>query len=378
MKVDLLITELNTGGAERCCAALALHLTHHQHRVRVFSIGPRPRTPYDALIRQLDDAGIESHCFGAKHLWDLPRVRARLRAAVRQQPPDVAQSFLWHANMLSASIYPAFKIPWVAGVRVVEPRRWRAWLAPYWSRRATRVVCVSSEVAEWCVLTEGVPAERLMVIPNGVEIPDACRANPWILEPDARPLKPAPTSASQLGVLLFVGRLEPQKGVDALLLHADAILEQLPTHRLVFIGDGSMREDCAAYQRRSPHAARIELLGQRDDVADWMQRAELLLLPTRYEGMPNVVLEAMASGLPVCVTRVEGIGQLLGDTLELQSVPREDWVAWAERVVQLIRDPKLMHRLALANRHRASQAFERESLLNQYEMLHQSLVIKAR
>lgn len=374
MKVDLLITELNTGGAERCCTALALHLAHHQHRVRVFSIGPRPIPPYDALIRQLDAAGIETHCFDAQRAWALPRVRARLRAAVRRQPPDVAQAFLWHANMLAASIYSASHIPWVAGVRVVEPRRWRAWLAPVWSRRATRVVCVSSEVAEWCERTEGVPAERLIVIPNGVEIPDADRANPWIREPDARPSTRNPSTDLQLGVLLFVGRLEPQKGIDALLRHADAILEQLPMHRLVLIGDGSMREDCAAYQRNSPYAARIELLGQRDDVADWMRRADLLLLPTRYEGMPNVVLEAMACGLPICVTRVEGIRQLLGDTIELQSVPREDWVGWAKRVVQLIRDPGLLHRLAIANRHRAGQSFEQPSLLNQYESLYRTLV----
>ena len=84
----------------------------------------------------------------------------------------------------------------------------------------------------------------------------------------------------------------------------------------------------------------------------------MLLLPARYEGMPNVVLEAMASKLPMVVTQVEGIADLLGDTLESQSVPREAWEAWLERVISLANNDPLSQELGRRNRDRCETHFQ--------------------
>ena len=86
-----------------------------------------------------------------------------------------------------------------------------------------------------------------------------------------------------------------------------------------------MRPLLNALAEQKALGGRVHCLGQRNDVRAWMARSELLLLPTRYEGMPNVVLEAMAEGLTVVTTRVEGIVELLGDQLEKQSVHKEAW-----------------------------------------------------
>jgi glycosyltransferase involved in cell wall biosynthesis len=105
-----------------------------------------------------------------------------------------------------------------------------------------------------------------------------------------------------------------------------------------------------------------------------MARADLLLLPTRYEGMPNVVLEAMAHGLPIAVTRVEGVAHALGDGLASQSADRGDWAGWARLVVQLARDESQRKGIASANRARAMSEFSLPQMLSRYERLYQELL----
>ena len=398
MKIDLLITELNTGGAERCCASLAAYLVSRQHSVRLISLGPAPTHPRDALVqelRKLSEAGrsdraqaipsgsLEIHFLNASHWTVLLSVRKQLMGLVRSSPPDVAQSFLWHANVVAASVYPKFEVPLSGGVRVVEPRRWRAWFASYWSRRMERVVCVSNSVADWCHAHEGIPWSKLRVIPNGVaihgiSIPGVVGASsPSTSSGDQETsttemttgISPTTGIPPKDRVLLFVGRFELQKGVDVLMEHAEEILTRLPEHRLVLIGDGPLRSDWLAFRDQSKVGSRIDLLGQRDDVLDWMRGSELLLLPARYEGMPNVVLEAMSVGLPVAVTRVEGIESVLGEHASLQTAPRDSWGDWLELVVRLASQPELRATLGHANQERATAEFSLVRQLAKYESL---------
>lgn len=402
MKIDLLITELNTGGAERCCASLATYLVSRQHCVRLFSLGPEPKPPRDALVNELQEVSeacraarahgtqsgsLEIHFLNASHWNSFLAVRKRLMGLVRSSPPDVAQSFLWHANLVAASVYPKFEVPLSGGVRVVEPRRWRAWFAPYWSRRMKRVVCVSNAVADWCHEREGIPRSKLCLIPNGVVVQDI--STPHVGESpiprdsrlhsqnSAHRMMPSTGISPNDRVLLFVGRFERQKGVDVLMERAEEILTRLPEHRLVLLGDGPLRSNWLAFRERSKVGSRIDVPGQRDDVLDWMRCSELLLLPARYEGMPNVVLEAMSVGLPVAVTRVEGIESVLGEQTASQSVPRDAWGDWVELVVRLASQPEIRAALGRANQDRAASEFSLAVQLAKYEALFREIAPNA-
>jgi glycosyltransferase involved in cell wall biosynthesis len=359
MKIDLLITELFTGGAERCCTELACFLKQNGHCVRVISIAPAPSTRVDSLLcEQLKALEIQTVFLNASKSYQLPWARSRLVQRIRSDPPDVVQSFLWHANLLGAWCYSKHQIPQVAGVRVVEPRRWRSRLAWFWRCYPKKVVCVSQQVAQWALQHEGFDPERLVVIPNGIELPSK------------------PTNAIREKILLFVGRLEPQKGIDVLLEKTPAILQALPEHRLVVIGDGSWANAWSQWAKDSPLARRVERLGRRADVLDWMERSELLLLPTRYEGMPNVVLEAMSVGLPVATMRVEGIEDLLGDSLAEQSVPRDHWDAWENLLVGLVKNPAALERLGQFNRKRVEEDFQLKAQMRKYELLYSEILSK--
>lgn len=354
MKIDLLITELEPGGAERCCAALARYAQQQNHAVRVISLGRRPRQDRDLLVRQLEQQRIPVHFLDATPRTPPWIVQRRLLALLVAQQPDVAQGFLWHANWMGASVYAAKSIPFFAGVRVTEPRRWRAWLSRVWIRKSRKIICVSRDVAHWCQSREGAPAEKLVVIPNGIEPVDFAQP---VIDPRFSPRD---------RVLLYVGRLASQKGVDGLMQCATRLLQALPEHRLVLLGDGPLLESVQQERDASPFADRISILGRIDTVSDWMRHSEILLHPARYEGMPNAVLEAMAHGLAVVAFRVEGIEELLGDSLAEQTVTREDWDRWLELAIRLGRDESLRSRLGSANRLRAESSFCLEDQLAKY------------
>ena len=368
MRIDLVITELDTGGAEKCCAELAFFLLKRGYQVRVIAFGPRPSRSKDRLVRLLETNKVEIHFLGGKSWWMLPRVASKLRRLLKSNQPDVVQSFLWHANVLSAWIVPSLGIPLFGGVRISERRTSRHPFDRWSTSRSTKTICVSQGVADWCVQTEKMDAGKLMVIPNGIAIESAKQS----ISPNSHSI---PTDAK---ILLFVGRLELQKGIDVLVQHAKPLLRQLPDHHLVLIGDGSMRPNLEALARQKELRGRVHCLGQRDDVRSWMARSELLILPARYEGMPNVILEAMAEGLAVVTTRVEGIVELLGDQLEKQSVEKEAWDDFFELAADLANSPEKQQKIGNANRQRAETEFDLEKQLMQYESLYRLWTIAPR
>jgi glycosyltransferase involved in cell wall biosynthesis len=367
MRIDLVITELDMGGAERCCAELSAFLSKRNHRVRVIALGPSPVAPKDGLVQLLKSESIELIFLGGTRASHFPRVAWKLRALLRSDPPDIVQSFLWHGNVLSAAIVPSFRIPLVGGVRVAEPRRNRHFLGRWAASRMHRVVCVSQSISDWCVKTEGVNQEKLVVIPNGVS-----------LKSDDTAIAPRSHSVPENSrILLFVGRLELQKGIDILIEHAAGLLRQLPKHHLVMIGDGAWRQATQALAQRNELDGRVHCLGQRRDVRSWMARSELLLLPTRYEGMPNVILEAMAESLALVTTRVEGIAELLGDHFHEQTVRCGDWAAFFKQIALLAENGSLRQTLGQANRKRVESHFNLENQLRNYELLYEEILSKS-
>ncbi len=360
MRIDLVITELDTGGAEKCCVELAVFLSQRGHQIRVIALGPRPESSKDLLVQMLETNHIQSHFLGGKAWWMFPKVIWKLRRLFKSNRPDVVQSFLWHANVVSAWVAPLLGIPFFAGIRVSEPLKNRHALDRWSVSRSIKAVCVSQGVADWCVQTEKMDASKLIVIPNGIAIP--------------RDKQPIPLESHDVPansrVLLFVGRLEHQKGVDVLVQRAESLLWRLPDHHLVFIGIGYLRQLVDTLARQQNLKGRVHCLGLRKDVRAWMARSELLLLPTRYEGMPNVILEAMVEGLPVVTTRVEGVAELLGEQLVTQSVAREAWDDFFELAFSMANSPELRKAIGSANRNRAELEFALADQLKQYEALY--------
>jgi glycosyltransferase involved in cell wall biosynthesis len=175
----------------------------------------------------------------------------------------------------------------------------------------------------------------------------------------------------------YVGRLETQKGVTELVESAGQWLEKLPLHDLVIVGAGPMGGQLRARAERSGVSSRVHFTGWRPDVAEILKASDLFVLPSHWEGMPNVILEAMAAGRAVVSTDVEGVRELLGDAATEQVVARGDYQALATRIAALVADEGGLQRLGTANQRRAEQ-FSWDKMVRAYEGLFLDMTNAAR
>jgi glycosyltransferase involved in cell wall biosynthesis len=176
----------------------------------------------------------------------------------------------------------------------------------------------------------------------------------------------------------FIGRLEPQKGLAWLLETTAGWLARVPDCHLIVAGQGPDRQCLQRLAVQRGVAERVHWLGWRSDIPEILAASDLLVLPSRWEGMPNVVLQAMASQRPVLATDVEGVRELLGETAELQTVPYGDTTRFTEKLVRILSDRDLASRLGRENRTRAERLFSLDAMVAAYEALWQSILASRR
>jgi glycosyltransferase involved in cell wall biosynthesis len=211
-----------------------------------------------------------------------------------------------------------------------------------------RLVCVSEEVAALSRL-QGVASPRLRTILNGIDLDRFGFIGPG-------PAGPAVT----------VARLSPEKDV-ANLVRAAAMA---PGLRIEVAGGGPCREELDRLAVELGVADRITFLGELRDVPAVLRRASMFVLPSRSEGIPLTVLEAMACGLPVVATRVGGLPEVVDDGVTGMLVPPADPAALAAAMRAIRDDPRYGDQLGLAGRRRVEEYFSVRRMVAQYEQLY--------
>lgn len=308
-KVLFLIPTLTGGGAERVIVTLLQHLD---------------RSRFQAVLAVVDmrRAAFRTHIPDDVEVIDLQarRVRNALPAIIRliwQRRPDVVFSTLSHLNLALAIVRPLLP----RGVRSVarescvisenlghtrSPRLW-AWMYRRFYRRHDLVVCQSEDMHQDLVRNFGFPDAQAITINNPV---DAQR----IREMGQQPAE-LPVAATGRTVLVAAGRLEPQKGFD-LLVDAMALLAD-PSLQLFVLGEGDAGPALQAQVRAKSLESQVRFVGFQANPYAWIARADAFVLSSRFEGFPNVVLEALACGTPVIATPAPGgVRELLGNRPE--------------------------------------------------------------
>ena len=317
VRIAFCITDLDVGGAENALVQIVTRLDRAEWEPRVICLSDA-----GALVRTLEAAEIPVTCLGARRWWDVG-ILWRLRRVLKELRPVVLQTFLYHANIAGRIAARFAGVPVVvSGIRVAERRsRFRLWLDRATERWVARHICVSRSVETFSQTAGGLSAEKTVVIPNGVDVERFSTATPanmseFGIEADAR-------------TLLFVGRLDPQKGIEVLLGALPQVTASVGDLHVLFAGDGPLRGRVEEFASANE---RVHVLGQRDDVANLMRAADCLVLPSLWEGMPNVVLEARAAALPVIASNVEGVEDALGGASSGRLVPPGDSTALADAI----------------------------------------------
>jgi starch synthase (maltosyl-transferring) len=302
-RICFLITELDQGGAERALVRIATGLPRAEWDVTVICLGPE-----GPLAAPLREAGIPVDCLGVtsicspRSLWRATFGLARLLKQIR---PALLQTFLFHAGLAGRIAARPARVPMVVcGLRVAERRsRWRLRLDRWTDWLVDRHVCVSQAVADFSQRESRLPAGKLVVIPNGVDFDRFHEAEPADLSRFGIP--------DGAKVLLTVGRLDPQKAPLELVRIFAELAADHPEWHLLLVGDGLLRTELRQLIDAGGLGVRVHLAGWQADVPEIMRACDLFVLNSRWEGMPNVVLEAAAAGLPVIATRCEGVAEII-------------------------------------------------------------------
>jgi glycosyltransferase involved in cell wall biosynthesis len=313
LRVMLVTNTLVRAGAEKQLVSLALGLRRVGHEVAVLSILP-PEAHADTLAA----AGIP--VFRARPTPPVRGVASILsaRSAMRRWRPDVLVSFVYQANVLGRVAGRLAGVPVVVSSmrneRFGGTGRRRDVIMRLTDSLATLSTTNSAIAADRIVARGVTTSDRLVVIPNALDADDV------------RPTRERAAVRRELGVghgeflWLAVGRLELQKDF-ATLVAAFGLVEHRSHRRVAIAGEGSERRRLAQMVRDMGLGDRVALLGLRDDVPDLLHAADGLVSSSRYEGMPNVVMEAMAASLPVVATDVGGTPELVEDGITGLLVP---------------------------------------------------------
>ncbi len=333
LRILYVITDLQVGGVPLHLLRLAGAVHRRGHVVQVVSLA-RPGPVADRLVA----AGIAVRgCQpGRRHS---PMALWRLRQEMIRFRPDVVHALLFHANLASRLVGPSAGIPprkLICEIQTVEiERRWHLRL-DRWTHGLCRLEIGNALAVVDHLHTAGIPRRKLALVETGIDIAPFAAAT--ALPPDQVGIP------GQRPLVLWVGRLDPVKGLDDL-LDAFSIVRRHHDAHLVLLGDGPEGPRLARRSGEPGLAGCVTWAGVRADVPRWLKSCDLFVFPSRTEGRPNALIEAMAAGCAIVCTAIPGNLQLITHERNALTVPMGDVAALASGIRTLLGDPQHRRRL---------------------------------
>ncbi|HEY8196473.1 MAG TPA: glycosyltransferase [Gemmatimonadales bacterium] len=336
MKVLLLSTSMGMGGADKQILSAAGEMQARGYEVLIVSL-----TPLGPMGLEAQSAGIATRSLEMRRGFPDPRGLARLVRIVRTWRPDVLHSHMLHANLMARVLRLFAPVPALVSTIHSIHEGGRLQRASYrWTNRLADHMTIVSEAAADRFITRGiVPRDLLSVVPNGVDTDHFRNVPAGARESIRRSL-----GLGREFVWLAVGRFETAKDYPNMLRgFAKARLQQ-PRAVLLVAGRGSLQEETETLARALGLGDGVRFLGVRQDVSELMSAADGYLMSSAWEGMPIVLLEAAAAGLPIVATRVGGNPEVVRENESGFLVPPRDPDALGGAMLRLMAMPDAQRR----------------------------------
>lgn len=354
------LTGLGRGGAEHRLLAYLQARDRSRFEHTVVSLGPE-----DALADRFLETGVEVRSAGLADVASLPGATRRLAAVFRDVRPSIVHSQLFHANVASRLVAPvAGAPPVVSGYASTDPRMspWRRFADLATARLSVHHVANCNAVADAVRRRNLLPRSKLTVIHPGRSDPLRGASIDDVL---------STRCANDPPVALSVGRLHPAKGHDVL-LRALSILGRKVT--IAIAGDGPWRERLARMASELGVTSSVEFLGEVSDPAPLYREANLFVLPSRWEGLPGALVEAMFWALPIVASAVGGVPEAVEHRGSGFLVSPEEPEILAAAIRRSLDDPENGLRMGTAAREKALRLFRIEQLAPRWEDLYQRIL----
>lgn len=341
-------------GAERMLLDHCL-VTPGQHRVVFLDAPP-------ALLQRFTEAGVTCH-----NCRDLKALLVHLR-----QQPGLLNAHNFKAQVFAWICARRLRLPLVLTQHGFTPRSLKQKLYTWTSlrlcrsRQVRRVACVAQSIAR-LHLAAGVAPDKLQVIANGLPQPLPPRTTNYEGPPSGEPQVRRDEMEPLVG---FVGRLSEEKGPDLFLDALVALCRQRPQLKAVLLGDGEQNQALRQRIDAEGLSLRILLPGYQQDMQPWLRRLNVLVISSRTEGTPMILLEAMQAGTPVAAFAVGGIPDVLQHRHNGLLAPPLDSAELARCIGELLDDPALAQTLAEAARATQREHYHLPTLARSWDELY--------
>lgn len=359
VQIWYLIGTLSVGGAERTLVDLANNLNRDRFDVTIWTIdepGPLAEDVADHVaLRSLNAANKVDF-----------RVPVQFARVLRAESPDILQSFLFWDNTLGTITgLVSQQTTVITGVRAVpnEPSRFRSLVRRGTVRLADHTVS-NSDAGVKFITQYGADSGTVSVVRNGRDL-TAYRdgtAGPELYESIG--------ISADVPIVGTVGRLIERKGHYDLLEAWPTVRQEHPDSQLLLVGDGPERDALEARATQLGIADSVHFLGTRNDVPTLLDAMDIFAFPSHFEGLPGALLEAMAAGLPIVATPVDGNSELVTDGESGVFVPVRSPSALARALSELLSDDSGAHLLGEKAQQIAHSEYTLDRMVKEFESLY--------
>ncbi len=358
------ICGMPVGGTQRHLLEVLRHLDRARFVPLLYCLGIRAGDHYAVQARALGievlDGGMGATLRGPGLLTAVRRLAAELR----RRRVRLIHSYLFHANFVGTLAARVARVP----VALISKRNLDSysrardrWICRVANALADGVTVPAEAVRQHIHRRERCPLEKITVIPNGITLERVAGCAGAAAE--TRP--PGP----RIGT---IGRLVDYKGPADLLAAVPVVLGRFPEASFVLVGDGPLRPALESLARRLGIERSVHLMGELAEGTDVLSALDVVVVPSRRDGMSNSLLEAMAAGRPVVATDVGGNAELLGDAGLL--VPPRNPACLAEAIVTVLEDSERARGLGEEARRRARLGFSAAAMMRRLEALYRDLL----
>ena len=363
-----LVEGLSYGGAEDKLVELINHMDISKFNTILCSLGLG-----DDIRDKVEKSGINLVMMPRKKRLDLGLL-VKLVKLMKDEQIDIVMTTLFYADVIGAIAGRLAGVKAVFSWETISAPEWlikrRLWPYQFAIRYCTKVISVSRATAKFLIEQRGVPEDKVKIIPYGVN------HRQYVLG-DGKAARESLGLNGKDFVIGMVARLHPQKGHQYLFEAAKPIVEKYPHVKFLLVGEGEIRRELEDSVKKMDLTSNISFLGHRTDVKDLLKAFDVFTLPSLFEGLPNVVLEAMSAGKPVVASSVDGTVEAVVDGETGLLVPPGDPEKLKDAYIKLIEDREQAREMGINGRKRIEDVFSLDRQVEAFQNLYEEYYQKA-
>lgn len=321
--------------------------------------------------KEIEDLGVEVYCLNKlKHTFDWTMVKD-IYHFIKKKNIKIVRTHQYHANLYGRLAAKLAKVPCIVAsvhnVYTMDRKFHRRIMNKFLSRFSDKVVAVSETVKKDILKYDGLHEDEIMVIYNGIDTDS-------FVNRDGNAIRKELGIPSDVPVIGTVGRLTPQKGQKCLIEAISRMKEKFTEIMLLIVGEGPIKDELKDYVNTLNINKNVIFTGSRRDVPALLSAMDIFVLPSFWEGLPNALIEAMASGKPIIASDLPPVREIFDSEKVGVIVPVRDSTAISSSIESLLNNKSRSETLGKFAKERAFSQFDIKTAVERYTSLFENIL----